>query len=134
MKDQYTYPAIFEYADDGINVSFPDLPGCFTCGSNDEEALAMAIDALGGYMWSVEKHNTPIPTPTSIRDIALSDNQKTVIITAIMPPVRDNAKNAVISKTLTIPVWLNDLAKQHHINFSSVLQEALKQKLCIAQK
>jgi|GEM_PF-5174517 hypothetical protein len=26
-SDRYLYPAIFDYADDGISVEFPDLPG-----------------------------------------------------------------------------------------------------------
>lgn len=26
MKDTYIYPAVFDYADDGISISFPDLP------------------------------------------------------------------------------------------------------------
>ena len=28
-KDYYLFPAIFDYADDGISISFPDLPGSF---------------------------------------------------------------------------------------------------------
>ncbi len=45
-KDRYIYPAIFDYDDDGIAVEFSDLPGCFTCGDNDEEALHMAKEAM----------------------------------------------------------------------------------------
>jgi predicted RNase H-like HicB family nuclease len=46
MIRTYQYYAIFNVADDGINVSFPDLPGCFTCGDSIEEALMMAKEAL----------------------------------------------------------------------------------------
>ena len=42
MKDQYCYPVIFEYAEDGVNISFPDLPGALICGDTTEEALEMA--------------------------------------------------------------------------------------------
>nr|WP_290912190.1 type II toxin-antitoxin system HicB family antitoxin [Anoxybacillus sp.] len=45
-KDRYIYPAIFDYDSDGICVEFPDLPGCFTCGDKEEEALQMAKEAL----------------------------------------------------------------------------------------
>ena len=38
-KDRYTYPAVFHYADDGISVEFPDLPGCLTFGNTTEEAM-----------------------------------------------------------------------------------------------
>lgn len=37
----------------------------------------------------------------------------------------------VIKKTLTIPKWLNDLAERENVNFSRVLQNALKQYLGI---
>ena len=36
-----------------------------------------------------------------------------------------------VKKTLTIPAWLNTMAEEQHINFSGVLQSALKQQLRI---
>ena len=38
-------------------------------------------------------------------------------------------KTKAVKKTLSIPEWLNDLALKQNINFSSVLQEALINKL-----
>lgn len=48
--DEYTKlpyrMGIYEDAEEGgYVVSFPDLPGCLTCGETMEEALAMAEDA-----------------------------------------------------------------------------------------
>jgi hypothetical protein len=31
MNDKYIFPAILTYADDGISIEFPDLPGCLPC-------------------------------------------------------------------------------------------------------
>ncbi len=42
-KDMRTYPAIFSKDEAGIAVEFPDLPGCFTCGKSEEEAVARAL-------------------------------------------------------------------------------------------
>ena len=39
--------------------------------------------------------------------------------------------NKAVKKTLTIPEWLNVLAENESINFSQVLQEALKERLVI---
>lgn len=39
--------------------------------------------------------------------------------------------NSAVKKTLTIPSWLNDSAVAAGLNFSQVLQDALKQKLNI---
>lgn len=40
------YFANFHYADDGITVTFPDIPEGITCGQSEEVAMAMAEDVL----------------------------------------------------------------------------------------
>jgi len=40
-------------------------------------------------------------------------------------------ENKPVKKTLTIPKWLDREATKSHINFSRVLQEALKERLGI---
>lgn len=57
------YEALFEYADDGITVTFPELPGCITCGRTEEEALAMAKDALFVYIKAFGSKTAPSPLP-----------------------------------------------------------------------
>lgn len=42
---------------------------------------------------------------------------------------REKMRQKAVKKTLTIPKWLNDLAEESGINFSHVLQDALKQRL-----
>ena len=37
MKDTYIFPAVFDFADDGISIEFPDLPGCLPCAGSDRE-------------------------------------------------------------------------------------------------
>jgi hypothetical protein len=46
-----------------------------------------------------------------------------------MPIIRDEIENRAIKKTLTIPKWLNDIAEINKVNFSHVLQSALKEHL-----
>lgn len=41
-----SYNAIFEYADDGINITFPDIPEAITCAYSKNEAIKMAKEAL----------------------------------------------------------------------------------------
>lgn len=41
------YPAVFQPAEEGgYNVSFPDFPGCVTCGKNFDHAKRMAREVL----------------------------------------------------------------------------------------
>ena len=44
------YPAIFCKEDNGYSVLFPDLNWLATCGDTLEEAMAMAVDCLAGYL------------------------------------------------------------------------------------
>ena len=40
-----------------------------------------------------------------------------------------NTSDKAVKKTLTIPSWLNSLAEQNNVNFSNILQNALKEYL-----
>lgn len=125
-KDYYMYPAIFCYEDDSISISFPDLPGCISCASNDEEALYMAKDALGLYIVCSEEDNETLPKASKLKEINLLPNQRAVLVEVNMPLFRLSVENTAVKKTLTIPKWINDLAEKNKVNFSQVLQIALK--------
>lgn len=108
--DKYMYPSLFEaYDDGGYTVSFPDLKGCITEGDDLNEALKMAKDALELFLWNMEDENEEIPEST--------------------PPEKIEAKT--VNTTVTMPKWLKYQAEKSKINFSQVLQEALKEKLNI---
>jgi len=128
-NDRYIYPAIFDYADDGISIEFPDLPGCITCGDDDEDALRMAKEAMALHLYGMEQDGDAIPEPTKIKNIKVEPNQVVVLVEVWMPPFRDEMEQKAVKKTLTIPKWLDDLALEHKVNFSHILQDALKQYL-----
>lgn len=130
-KDYYIYPAIFNYEDKEIAISFPDLPGCYSCGKSDEEALYMAKDALGLYIVSAEEDGEELKIPSKLNSIKLSKNERVVLVEVNMPLFRESVQNTSVKKTLTIPKWINDLAEKNKINFSQVLQTALKNALGI---
>ena len=133
-KDTYIFPAIFDYADDGISIEFPDLPGCLSCADTDEEALYMAKDAMRGYLLVSEEDGDAIPEPTPLKDVVLESNQRAVLIEVCMALHREAIRNRAVKKTLTIPAWLNELAEKENVNFSFVLQNALKQQLHVADR
>ena len=49
------YPACFFKDETGYSVVFPDLNWLATCGSNETEAMNMAVDCLAGYLYSLKK-------------------------------------------------------------------------------
>ncbi len=46
-----------------------------------------------------------------------------------MPSIRNANVNKSVNRTVTLPAWLNAAALERNINFSQVLQEALKQQI-----
>lgn len=129
MKDSYEYVAIFCYEKDGINISFPDLPGCFSYADTTKEAIKNAEEVLGLVLYDIEKENEKIPKPTKLENINCKKNERTVLINVWMPIVRNEIEEQSIKKTLTIPQWLNKLAEEKNVNFSKLLQSALKDYL-----
>ncbi len=127
MKNDYAFIAIFEYAEDGINISFPDLEGCFSCAeANDTNtALKNAKEALGLHLFAMEQDGETIPTPTPINKITLEKNQVPVLIDVFMPSVRAAVKTSYVKKTLSLPAWLAALADEKAVNCSKVFQNAL---------
>ncbi|EJW16722.1 type II toxin-antitoxin system HicB family antitoxin [Paenibacillus alvei] len=74
----YKYYAIFDYADDGINVTFPDLPGCITCGYTTEEASLKAKEAVMLYLEDMSEEN--IPKATQIHPSILKPSEQVFLI------------------------------------------------------
>ncbi|MBI3976739.1 MAG: type II toxin-antitoxin system HicB family antitoxin [Chloroflexi bacterium] len=58
---RYTIILHPDHEEGGYTVTVPALPGCVTEGDSIEEAIAMARDAIAGYISSLEKHGEPVP-------------------------------------------------------------------------
>jgi predicted RNase H-like HicB family nuclease len=59
--------------EDGFYVAqVPELPGCISQGKTRAEAIANIRDAIAGYLFSLKKHNEPIPFPIEEEMIEVS--------------------------------------------------------------
>lgn len=127
---KYIYPAIFTpEKEGGYSIMFPDIDGCYTCGENLDDGLSMANDALALMLVQLEDDKEDIPAPTPINKLKLKKNEFSTLISADTIKYRHTLNNAAVKKTLSIPAWLNDAAISAGINFSQVLQDALKTQL-----
>ncbi|EFC92391.1 protein of unknown function UPF0150 [Dethiosulfovibrio peptidovorans DSM 11002] len=132
MQDRYNFPAVFHYNSDGrIGIYFPDLPGCVSQATSDEEGIKKATEALELHIFGMEEDGDSIPDPSRLSDIDLEPGERTVMISAIMPLVRDAMESKAIKKTLTLPYWLNRAAEAKGVNFSALLQNAIRENLGI---
>lgn len=127
--ERYFYPAVFTYeSDQEIAITFPDLD-CATSGTNDDDALLSARELLGCVMFGLEEDGEEIPAPTALADVKLESNERAVLVDVYMPSIRQANVNRSINRTVTLPAWLNAAALERNVNFSQVLQDALKSQL-----
>lgn len=136
------YPACFFKEENGYSVIFPDLNWLSTCGETLDEALRMAVDCLAGYLYAAQRDKEEVcapSDPTSIDAAAIAAELEVsgegAFVNLITVDVTEYAKTHFeksVKKTLTIPAWLNDAAIRKGINFSQLLQKALKEELDLA--
>jgi predicted RNase H-like HicB family nuclease len=129
---KYVFPAIItSESDGGYSVLFPDIESCYTCGDTMPDALDMAEDVLCLRLYDMEKDGEAIPAPSNSKKIETGENSVVSLVGCDTESYRRFYENKSVKKTLTIPMWLNERAERENINFSGVLQEALKSQLHI---
>jgi len=92
----------------------------------------MARDAIGLVGIDMEDENETLPHPSALKNI--HKEKETDIITLVDVDFAEyRRKNDIraVKKNCTIPSWLNFEAEKAGVNFSAVLQTALKQELHI---
>ena len=129
------YPACFyKEKEGGYSVIFPVL-GIATCGDDINQAMSMAVDCLAGYLYELELSKEEVPAAPDMDKIDIDaeyNDYESAFVNMVTVDVDEYAKKHFeksVKKTLTIPSWLNELAVANGINFSQVLQTALKDKL-----
>ncbi len=137
----YVYPAVFYEEDGKISVIFPDLGNLATFGDNMADAMRMAQDACGLYLFTALRDGEKLPdlTPMNAIDVAailkdfeIESAKDSSFVNMVFVDMTEYAKqhsDKAIKKTLSIPMWLNTLCEERSINFSKVLQEALLAKV-----
>ncbi|MCO1602412.1 type II toxin-antitoxin system HicB family antitoxin [Desulfosporosinus nitroreducens] len=111
-----------------FKVYFPDLPDCSAEGKDFQEAFIEAWKALGCYLYELEKNKKPIPQDEYFSN---PTQRATIPIEVDLAEIRRIFDTELINKSLRIPKWLDNMAKENKINFSQTLREALKEKLGI---
>lgn len=121
---KYTYPVLFHFEDGGYWGEFPDFDGCFTQGDTQEAVYANAQEALEACIGLYLDENRELPKPTEITALNLQDGTFPSLVECTI-----RTKEKSVKKTLSIPLWLNEKAENAGINFSKVLQDALKKAI-----
>ncbi|HHW03139.1 MAG TPA: type II toxin-antitoxin system HicB family antitoxin [Thermoanaerobacterales bacterium] len=130
-KDIYVFPAILTQYEGNIGITFPDLPGCVSNAKNMDEAVKNAKEALALHLFGMEEDGIDIPSPSSINNLKLDSNEIPLLVEVYMPLYRNAIESSTVKTTVTMPQWLKSLAEKKNVNFSQLLQSALKEYLGI---
>lgn len=137
----YVYPAVFYEEEGSISVIFPDLGNLATFGDNMADAMRMAQDACGLYLFTALRDGEDIPVPSALneidpaavlKDVEMESAADSAFVNMVLVDMNEYARqysDKAVKKTLSIPMWLNTLCEQKNINFSKVLQDALLAKV-----
>lgn len=127
------YPVILTKCEDGSGylVNIPDFNNN-TFGKTIPEAIEMARDAINLLGVTYEDKMKKLPVPSDITKIKTEEGDIKTLVDADLESYRRMLDNRSVKKNCTIPSWLNEKAEQANINFSAVLQQALKECLNIS--
>ena len=129
------YPVILTYQDDVVYVGVPDLglDNFSTYGENVNEAIKHVKEIITLNLLDYEEEGKKFPKVSDIKELkkSLKDNQEIIYVSLWLPYEKALTKTIYKKKTLSIPSWLDMLATAKNINFSQVLQKALKEELGI---
>ncbi|WP_349534058.1 type II toxin-antitoxin system HicB family antitoxin [Leuconostoc citreum] len=127
-SDILFYPTVLtvdESENNVVNVRVPDV-GAVTFGADYQEAMLMALDAVGVML----EDTVDYPKPSNPEDVQLEDWETPQNTQVIMVAYDMAAYRRTLSKTvrrnISIPEYLNNIAKKQNVNVSKVTTDALE--------
>ena len=125
---KYVSPALFAKEDESIIVTFPDLEDTFTDGTTMEEAFENAEEVLNLMLWNREEEKDDIPMPSSPEQITVPQGATLAMIKADTLAYRKLHDQKTIRRSITLPSRLDTIAREHNINFSQFMQNAIRRE------
>lgn len=125
------YPIILTPEGKGFTVYVPDFD-INTQGDDLAEAIYMARDAIGLMGIDMQDDGKDLPVPSDTKTINVAEGEQITLVDVDFVEYRRKNDMKVVKKNCTLPSWLCYEAEQANINFSQVLQAAIKRELNIA--
>ena len=129
------YPIVMTKGKEFIVVYIPDF-GINTQGKDIPDAIEMARDAIGIMGIDMQDDGEALPEASSLTDIQADAPSGSIVSLVDVDFAEYRRKNDIraVKKNCTIPSWLNVEAEKAGVNFSAILQAALKRELHIAER
>ena len=129
------YPIVMTQEKEFVVVFVPDF-NINTQGKDIPEAIEMARDAIGIMGIDMQDEGEELPKESNLEDIQVKISSGGIVSLVDVDFVEYRRRNDLrtVKKNCTIPSWLNFEAERAGVNFSAVLQAALKAELKITDK
>lgn len=124
MQENYVYPANIRKINNRIRIEFIDFPNIIVEENTESEAIRAAQECLALEILDYESKNKKIPQSSDV-------DAGAIYIHIWMPYFRNYSKEVYVKKNVTIPQWLDLLAKENKINYSAALVKGIKMELGI---
>lgn len=123
------YYALFKKTEEAIEVEFPDLQGCFTFGSDWEEALENAEDALAAWLVNAEPEFIKKPSKhNELEHLSSGELVPILVDENIMGSYRKLKRFNVIFP-IEMLKQIDKFRKKNGLKRSTVLQKAAEEYL-----
>lgn len=124
------YPIVMTQGQNFIVAYIPDF-NINTQGETVADTIEMARDAIGLMGIDMQDDGAPLPEPSALTDVSAPVDAIISLVDVDFAEYRRKNDLRTVKKNCTIPSWLNFEAEKAGINFSAVLQTALKNELHI---
>lgn len=122
------YPIVLTPDETGFLVYVPDFD-INTQGEDLVDAIEMARDAIGLVGIDMEDDKKTLPTPTDPDAVRREKGDIVTLADVDFTEYRLQNEMRSVKKNCTLPGWLCYRAEKAGLNFSQVLQDALKERL-----
>lgn len=127
------YPITIQQDSNFYVVYVPDFD-INTQGETVAEAMEMARDAIGMCGCYKQDRKEKMPVPSDMVSIRRKDHEIVTLVDVDFDEYRRRHEMRTVRKNVSLPSWLNEEAERANINFSAILQNALKAELHISDK
>ena len=127
---RYYIALIHKDPDSDYGVSFPDLPGVITAGSDLDEARKMAAEALAFHLEGMAEDGEAAPEPSSLEEIMKVKENKDGVAVLIEAPAAE-VKSVRINITMPADVLdqIDQYAEREGFTRSGFLTQAAKKAI-----
>jgi predicted RNase H-like HicB family nuclease len=129
---RYYIALIHKDPDSDYGVSFPDLPGVVTAGSDLDEARDMAAEALALHLEGLTEDGEAAPEPSSLEEIMKDAQNRDGVAVLIAAPAAD-VKSVRINVTMPADVLdqIDRYAEREGFTRSGFLAQAAKKAMAV---